>query len=52
MNIINLNNVEFGYGKLKVLKNIDLSVEEGQFLSIIGPNGAGKSTLLKLINNI
>ncbi|HPP30873.1 MAG TPA: ABC transporter ATP-binding protein [Soehngenia sp.] len=52
MNIINLNNVEFGYGKLKVLRNIDLSVEEGQFLSIIGPNGAGKSTLLKVINNI
>ena len=52
MNIINLNKVEFGYGKLKVLKDINLTIEEGQFLSIIGPNGAGKSTLLKVINNI
>ncbi|TFZ40376.1 ABC transporter ATP-binding protein [Soehngenia longivitae] len=52
MNIINLNKVEFGYGKQKVLKDINLTIEEGQFLSIIGPNGAGKSTLLKVINNI
>ncbi|MBC7087570.1 MAG: ABC transporter ATP-binding protein [Tissierellales bacterium] len=52
MSIIELKNIEFGYGKTKVLKSIDLNVEKGEFLSIIGPNGAGKSTLLKTINNI
>jgi len=52
MSIIELKNIEFGYGKTKVLKSIDLNVEKGEFISIIGPNGAGKSTLLKTINNI
>jgi len=36
-------------GRVHVLDNIDLSVKEGEFLTIIGPSGCGKSTLLKLI---
>ena len=36
-------------GKFKVLDNIDLKVEKGQFLSIVGPSGCGKSTLLYMI---
>ena len=32
-----------------VLKNIDLNIEEGEFISIMGPSGAGKSTLLNII---
>src|SRR3954467_1245962 len=35
--------------RVHVLDNIDLSVKEGEFLTIIGPSGCGKSTLLKLI---
>ncbi|MBY7142794.1 ABC transporter ATP-binding protein [Virgibacillus sp. NKC19-3] len=35
--------------ELKVLENINLEVEKGQFLSIIGPSGCGKSTLLYLV---
>lgn len=36
-------------GKLKVLDNINISVEKGQFVSIVGPSGCGKSTLLYLV---
>jgi branched-chain amino acid transport system ATP-binding protein len=39
-----------GYGKLQVLRNIDLDVTQGEILSIVGPNGAGKSSLLKAIS--
>ncbi len=35
-----------------VLKNINLSVNSGDFLTIIGPSGAGKSTLLKIIASL
>ncbi|MFN8444706.1 MAG: ABC transporter ATP-binding protein [Caldilineaceae bacterium] len=38
-----------GYGKLQILRNINLSVGPGQFVAILGPNGSGKSTLLKSI---
>ena len=52
MCIIDIKNLSFSYQKQKVLDNIDLCVEEGDFLAIIGPNGGGKSTLLKLILGI
>lgn len=38
-----------GGAKFYVLKNIDLSVREGEFLSIMGPSGSGKSTLLNIL---
>lgn len=38
-----------GFGKTFVLRNIDLDVDEGEFLTIMGPSGAGKSTLLYII---
>lgn len=47
--IITLNNVSFSYGNNKVLENISLCIDKGEFLGIVGPNGGGKSTLLKLI---
>ena len=52
MCIIDIKNLSFSYQKQKVLENINLCVEEGDFLAIIGPNGGGKSTLLKLILGI
>jgi len=36
-------------GEIEALKNIDITVEEGEFVSIIGPSGCGKSTLLSII---
>ncbi len=52
MSILEINNLSFSYGKDKVLENINLTVENKDFLAIIGPNGGGKSTLLKLILGI
>ncbi len=51
MPLLTAENVSFSYDKKhKVLKNINLSVNEGEFISIIGHNGSGKSTLAKLFN--
>ncbi len=47
--VIDIEGVYFSYDSDLILENINLSVEEGDFLAIIGPNGGGKSTLLKLI---
>lgn len=55
MNILNLQNVYFRYNKKDksfFLNNVNLSVTQGEFISILGPNGSGKSTLLKLISGI
>ena len=49
MTAISIENLSFAYEKELVLDNINLQVEELDFLAIIGPNGGGKSTLLKLI---
>jgi len=38
-----------GFGRIYVLRYIDLDIEEGEFVSIMGPSGAGKSTLLHII---
>jgi ABC-type lipoprotein export system ATPase subunit len=38
-----------GSGKVFVLRNIDLAVNEGEFITIMGPSGAGKTTLLNII---
>jgi branched-chain amino acid transport system ATP-binding protein len=41
-----------GYGKIEVLHDISISVEEGQIVTLIGANGAGKTTLLKTISGL
>ena len=52
MNLLEVKNLKFGYGKELVLDGISFNVKKGEFLSIIGPNGSGKSTLLKTLNNL
>ncbi len=47
--VIELEHVSFSYDGFPVLEDINLTVEEHDFLSIVGPNGGGKTTLLKLI---
>jgi zinc transport system ATP-binding protein len=47
MGVIEIKNLSFSYKKEKVLEDINLTVEDKDFLAIIGPNGGGKSTLLK-----
>jgi phosphonate transport system ATP-binding protein len=39
-----------GYGRRKVLENVNVTVKKGDFISIIGPSGVGKSTLLMAVN--
>lgn len=40
---------KIGYGKVAALKNINIELEDGGFLSIMGPSGSGKSTLLNIM---
>jgi len=52
MYAVEINDLSFAYENEFVLENINLRVEEKDFLAIIGPNGGGKSTLLKLLLGI
>ena len=47
-----LINLEKSYNNVKVLKKLNLNVNQGEFLVILGPSGEGKSTLLRTIVNI
>jgi len=48
-NILEVRDLNAGYGKAQVLFEVSLKVEEGTICTILGPNGSGKSTLLKTI---
>lgn len=51
--LIELKDVSFAYvGTDHILKNIDLSIHQGEKIAIIGPNGAGKTTLVKVLANL
>lgn len=50
--MIEIKNLYKSFGGDEVLKDICLSVQQGQVLGIIGPSGSGKSTLLRCINNL
>ena len=49
MTALTLNNVCKSFGSVEVLKDINLTVEEGEFVVFVGPSGCGKSTLLRMI---
>src|SRR6056297_78 len=49
MSLLNVSNLDAGYGDLQVLSGIDLHVDEGEYVTIVGPNGAGKSTVMKTV---
>jgi iron complex transport system ATP-binding protein len=50
--LLNVDGVECRYGSIKVLEDVNLTVEGGDFVGILGPNGSGKTTLLKSISRI
>tara|TARA_X000001036_G_scaffold57996_2_gene47677 strand:+ start:1341 stop:2060 length:720 start_codon:yes stop_codon:yes gene_type:complete len=50
--ILEVTGLEGGYGKVQIMNNVDLYVDQGEFVTVIGPNGCGKSTFIKLIFGI
>jgi ABC-type polar amino acid transport system ATPase subunit len=50
--VIRLENVHKHFGRLHVLRGIDMEVAQGEVVVIIGPSGSGKSTLLRVINHL
>ncbi|MFL4472102.1 ABC transporter ATP-binding protein [Tateyamaria armeniaca] len=49
MSSITLNSVEKWFGNVQVIKGVDLTINEGEFVIFVGPSGCGKSTLLRMI---
>jgi branched-chain amino acid transport system ATP-binding protein len=50
--ILLLNKINVYYGKMRALRDVSITVHEGEIVSIVGANGAGKSTLLKAISGL
>ena len=51
-NYLNLHKIHYVVNSNIILKDVDLTVEEGEFISIIGKSGSGKTTLLKIISGL
>jgi branched-chain amino acid transport system ATP-binding protein len=52
VNLLELEQVEVRYGAIRALKDINLSVGEGEIVALLGANGAGKSTTLRSISGL
>jgi len=52
MTMLAINGLRSGYGKVEVLHDVSLTIEQGQTVTLIGSNGAGKTTLLKTISGL
>jgi lipoprotein-releasing system ATP-binding protein len=50
--MIDIKGITKSFGKLEVLKGIDLHINKGEVVSIVGPSGAGKTTLLQIIGTL
>ena len=48
-NSVEVKKLSFNYGKVEILKNLDLNIEDGEFMVLLGPSGCGKTTLLNCI---
>lgn len=52
MSALVLKNISKSFEKIQAVKQLSLSVEEGDFFALLGPNGAGKSTLINMISTL
>jgi lipoprotein-releasing system ATP-binding protein len=50
--MISCKNITKSFGDLKVLKGIDLTISQGEIVSIVGPSGAGKTTLIQIMGTL
>ena len=50
--MLTIRNLRTGYGKVQILRGIDMSVPEGRIVALLGGNGTGKSTLLKAVSGL
>ena len=50
--MLEIKNLHKSFGKVNVLKGIDLKINEKDIIVIIGPSGSGKSTFLRCINHL
>jgi ABC-type branched-subunit amino acid transport system ATPase component/sugar phosphate permease len=50
--MLSARGIDFSYGQLQVLFDVDFTVDDGEMVALLGVNGAGKSTLLKVISGI
>jgi branched-chain amino acid transport system ATP-binding protein len=52
MSLLEVSELEAGYGPVTVLRGISFSVEEGRIVTVLGPNGAGKTTTLRALSGM
>jgi branched-chain amino acid transport system ATP-binding protein len=50
--LLSVSRLESGYGKIRVLHGVDLTVASGEVVALLGPNGAGKTTLLRALSGL
>jgi len=50
--VLSVTKLGAGYGAVKVLRDVDLSLEDGGFVAVLGANGAGKSTLMRALSGL
>ncbi len=49
MALLEVRDLDAGYGDLQILDGVDLTVDDSEYVTIVGPNGAGKSTVMKSV---
>jgi branched-chain amino acid transport system ATP-binding protein len=52
MTLLDISDLDAGYGDLQILESVDMAVDDEEYVTIVGPNGAGKSTVMKAICSI
>src|SRR5207237_1936038 len=50
--LLHVSGLATGYGKIGVLRGVDLNVGAGEVVALLGPNGAGKTTLLRAVSGL